>query len=175
MGHVQVLVSLALLGLLALTGAQAQKCPEQFNLVGNRCVNVSTEMFSYWNRPKPWNVFRKTCTRMSSHTWNVDFLSNFDVDFLRLTSMEIVNNYPELFKMGYIYWVGAEYGAEAWRWLDGTPVDPKSYIWVSGSPQNTLDPSNMVLVPAGGRRHYAVGRQAGGSAPAVICEAKPKN
>ncbi|XP_069959726.1 uncharacterized protein [Cherax quadricarinatus] len=177
MGRVQLLVPLALLGFLAIAGVDAQDCPNKFRQVGARCLHVSNAIFEDPTfRPVTWGVGRNLCKNMTDAKWTVDLLSNFDVNFLRLVSLNIHNNYPDLSKGYYIYWIGGEYLNDQWQWLDGTPIDPHSYIWLMNCPRINPTGSHTMLVPAGpgGKRQYANEYGPQNVGPSFICEAKSK-
>lgn len=73
----------------------AQGCPDKFNKVGFRCLHISTR---YLEEQRPsllsWEASQRICTDMTNDTWTVDLVSNYDAHFLRLMSIEIINNYP---------------------------------------------------------------------------------
>ncbi|XP_042891973.1 uncharacterized protein LOC122266345 [Penaeus japonicus] len=148
-------------------------CPENFVLVGGRCLNVSTATYHGQSPALQWPEARELCRAMSSGGWAAD-LASVDLPLLASFTDFILMHIPGM--KYYIFWAGAQKVDGRWEALDGTLIDPMDYMWhmTYPTPADADDRIYGMLVPASVNqlRFYLTPYSNHSVGPSALCEAR---
>ncbi|XP_045108392.1 uncharacterized protein LOC123503050 [Portunus trituberculatus] len=156
-----VLVVVALPTVLGLS----LSCTEPFKAVANKwCVaaNISVPEVAH-----TWPGARSACQRIKG-----DLIILEEDDKMQAITAHLLTQFSEG-RESYPFWVGGRGNLGKWTWVDGSPMNLQSNMWIPDSPYEKLNNgvSHTLLIQAGPwKRRYMESMPPESNFPGYICE-----